>query len=100
MACKCADPAIAAISTDTLEGLLVRCAERLSPEHHALLASLVAAFLLLSRLVREGRATLTRLRRLFGLRRSEKNRGNRSRVEMPVAQRCRRGTTGLFDAIR
>jgi RHS repeat-associated protein len=29
-----------------------------------------------------------------------KNRGNRSRVEMPVAQRCRRGTTGLFDAIR
>jgi hypothetical protein len=74
MACKRADPAIAAISTDTLEGLLVRCAERLSPEDHALLASLVAAFLLLSRLVREGRATLTRLRRLFGLRKSEKSR--------------------------
>jgi transposase len=79
MAGKRADPVIATISTDALEALLVRSAERLAPEDHALLAGLVTAFLLLSRLVREGRATLHRLRRLFGLRKSEK----KSRVFPP-----------------
>ncbi len=69
-----ADPTIAAISADALEALVVRCAERLEPQDHALLAGLVAAFLHLTRLVREGRATLSRLRRLFGLRKSEKRR--------------------------
>lgn len=73
------DPAIAAISTEALEALLVRSAQRLAPEDHALLEGLVATFLLLSRLVREGRATLNRLRRLFGLRKSEK----KSRVFPP-----------------
>ncbi len=74
MARKRADPAIAAIQTEALEALLVRCAKRLPPEDHALLASLIAAFLHLTRLVRAGRATLSRLRRLFGLRKSEKRR--------------------------
>jgi transposase len=79
MASAKADPAIAAVSTDALEALLVRCAERLEPQDHALLAKLIAAFVLLTRLVREGRATLSRLRRLFGLRKSEK----KSRVFPP-----------------
>ena len=82
MAGQRTDPVIATISTDALEALVVRSAERLTPEDHALLASLVTAFLLLSRLVREGRATLNRLRRLFGLRKSEK----RSQVFPPKAE--------------
>jgi len=82
MAGKRTDTVIPTISTDALEALLVRSAERLVPEDHALLASLVAAFSLLCRLVREGRATLNRLRRLFGLPKSEK----KSRVFPPQAQ--------------
>jgi hypothetical protein len=74
MAQKRAQADIAAIPTDALEALLVRCAQRLSHEDHALLSKLVAAFLLLTRLVHQGRATLSRLRRLFGLRKSEKRR--------------------------
>jgi hypothetical protein len=66
------DPAFAGISIEALEALILRCAERLPPDDHALLANLVAAFSALLRLVREGRATLARLRRLFGLRKSEK----------------------------
>jgi transposase len=69
-----ADPTLAAIPADALEALVVRCADRLEPQDHQLLAGLVAAFLHLTRLVREGRATLRRLRRLFGLRTSEKRR--------------------------
>lgn len=88
MAKKRAEPVIATISADVLAALLVRSAERLSSEDHALLASVVATFLLLSRLVREGRATLNRLRRLFGLRKSEK----RSRVFPPKPEGANAGS--------
>jgi hypothetical protein len=57
-----------------LEGLRERSSKRLTPEDAELLTSLVAAFLLLSRLVKEGRTTLKRIRRLFGLSTSEKTR--------------------------
>lgn len=64
----------AQLAPAALEGLRQRCSQRLTPEDAALLTSLVAAFLYLSRLVEEGRATLKRMRRLFGLPTSEKTR--------------------------
>ncbi len=57
-----------------LEGLRERSSKRLTSEDTALLISLIDAFLLLSQLVKKGRATLKRMRRLFGLSTSEKTR--------------------------
>jgi len=74
MARRSPDPTIAEISEDAIEALLARCAERLAPEDHVLIKALVGTLLLVTRLLREGRATLKRLRRLFGLRSSEKTR--------------------------
>jgi transposase len=63
---------IVEVSRETLEALVERCAALLSAEDHALLVALVTSFLLAVDLLRKGRASLRRLRRLFGLRGSEK----------------------------
>ena len=67
-------PTVTRFTAEALEGLVARSEQLLPSEDHAQLVSLVDAFLLLGRMVREGRATLKRMRRLFGLSSSEKKR--------------------------
>jgi transposase len=69
---RAAATSILEVSRETLDALVERCAAFLSAEDHALLGALVASFLLAVDLLRKGRASLRRLRRLFGLRGSEK----------------------------
>jgi len=64
-----------------VQGLLERARTRLTSEDHALLERLVQSWLWLTRLVREGRATVVRLRRLFGLSTSEKTKSVLGRAE-------------------
>jgi transposase len=55
-----------------VQALLERARGRVSSEDYALLEKLVQSYLWLLRLLREGRTTVARLRRLFGLSSSEK----------------------------
>ena len=63
---------IAEIDIAAVERCLERAKAVLQPEDYALLKSLVQSFLFLARLVREGRTTIARLRRLVGMSSSEK----------------------------
>lgn len=60
------------LDLEAVEGLLVRAAERMPPEDHALLQALVENHVYLVRLLHARGTTIARLRHLFALRSSEK----------------------------
>ncbi|MBF8287596.1 MAG: IS66 family transposase [Candidatus Rokubacteria bacterium] len=69
---KSKKPRIVDIEMAAVDGLVGRAKELLSMQDYELLKGLVETLLTLLRLVREGRTTIARLRRLFGLAQSEK----------------------------
>lgn len=72
MSTRADKPAIVDVDIARIEQVLKRARAALSPEDHECLASLIETFVELSSLVRERGTTIARLRRLFGLKSSEK----------------------------
>ena len=65
-------PRIVDLEMAAVERLVARAKELMTAQEYELLELLVETLLTLQRLVREGRTTIARLRRLFGLAQSEK----------------------------
>ncbi|MDP3940513.1 MAG: IS66 family transposase [Deltaproteobacteria bacterium] len=83
-------PEVVEVDMAQLEGLVDRTKGIVVPEDHELIEGLVGTVVALTKLVREGRATLARIRHLLGLRSSEKTDD--------VLPRGGKGTAGDSDA--